>query len=234
MINEELESNVDTSKDGVVGTDQISVNFWGRIANYFNTHYKDDQRRTGKQCKDHCNKMNQKVTRFNGCYKRVQQAHHIGWFDDQIIKNAHEMYKSENNNLKFQLVDCWRLLKDEPKWNVMYQSEGVKRAKVSRSGAYTSSSNVDISDHKVREERPIGQKATKRKGKGKQDEQLATFYDINQWKANVLEKLVAVQEKKVMAKYMDYLFLGTSNMTPEQKKDHKNLVAHIKTNILNL
>ncbi|KAF4404675.1 hypothetical protein G4B88_006061 [Cannabis sativa] len=88
--------------------------------------------------------------------------------------------------------DCWRLLKDEPKWNAMYQSEGVKRAKVSRSGAYTSSSNADINEHEVREERPIGEKAAKRKGKGKQDEKFATFYDINQRKANALEKLVAV------------------------------------------
>uniref|UniRef100_A0A803P5P0 No apical meristem-associated C-terminal domain-containing protein n=1 Tax=Cannabis sativa TaxID=3483 RepID=A0A803P5P0_CANSA len=60
--------------------------------------------------------------------------------------------------------DCWRMLKDESKWNAMYQSEGVKRAKVPRSGAYTSSYNADISDHEVCEERPIGQKAAKRKG----------------------------------------------------------------------
>ncbi|KAF4356306.1 hypothetical protein F8388_000753 [Cannabis sativa] len=121
--------------DAVVGIDQTSGNFWGRIVNYFNTYYKDDQQRTGKQCKDYWNKINQKVTRFNGCYKQVQQAHH--------------------------------------------------------SGAYTSSSNADISEHEVREERPIGQKAAKRKGKGKQDEKLATFYDINQRKANALEKFVA-------------------------------------------
>ncbi|KAM6576812.1 hypothetical protein CsatB_028649 [Cannabis sativa] len=106
---------LNTSKDAVVGTDQTSANFWGRIVNYFNTHYKDDQQRTGKQCKDHWNKINQKVTRFNGCYKQVQQAHHSGWSDDRIIENAHEMYKSENNNSNFQLVDNWRFLKDEPK-----------------------------------------------------------------------------------------------------------------------
>ncbi|XP_062085354.1 uncharacterized protein LOC133791440 [Humulus lupulus] len=99
--------------------------------------------------------MNQKVARFNGCYKRVQQAHHSGWSDEQILENAHQLYKSENNNSNFLLVDCWRLLKDELKWNTMYQPKCGKRKKVSESGAFTSSSNADIRDDEVREVRPI-------------------------------------------------------------------------------
>ncbi|XP_062089023.1 uncharacterized protein LOC133810302 [Humulus lupulus] len=102
--------------------------------------------------------MNQKVARFNGCYKRVQQAHHSGCSGKQILENAHQLYKSENNNSNFLLIDCWRLLKDELKWNTMYQPKGGKRTKVSESGAYTSSSNLDISDDEVRDVRPTGQK----------------------------------------------------------------------------
>ncbi|KAF4383812.1 hypothetical protein F8388_023504 [Cannabis sativa] len=203
---------LNTSKNGVVGTDQNSVNFWGRITNYFNTHYKDDQLESNVDTsKDGVVGTNQISVNFWG---RIANYFNTHYKDGQ--RRIGKQCKDHCNKMNQKLVDYWRLLKDEPKWNVMYQSEGVKRAKVSRLGTYTSSSNVDINDHKVREERPIGQKAAKRKGKGKgkQDEQLATFYDINQWKANVLEKLVAVQEKKVMAKYMDYLFLGTSNMTP--------------------
>ncbi|KAM6542793.1 hypothetical protein CsatB_007240 [Cannabis sativa] len=73
-----ISGRLNTSKDVVVGNDQTSAKFWDRIAEYFNTNHKGEERRTGKQCKDHWGKMNQKVTRFNGCYKRVQQAHHSG------------------------------------------------------------------------------------------------------------------------------------------------------------
>ncbi|XP_062088761.1 uncharacterized protein LOC133795323 [Humulus lupulus] len=106
-----------TSKDAIVGNDQTSTHFWARIAEYNNTNQKGEQARTGS-----------------------------GWSDEQILENAHQLYKSENNNSNFLLVDCWRLLKDEPKWNTMYQPKGGQRTKVLESGAFTSCSNADISD----------------------------------------------------------------------------------------
>ncbi|XP_062075033.1 glutathione S-transferase T3-like [Humulus lupulus] len=177
---------LNTSKDAIVGNDQTSTHFWARIAEYYNTNQKGEQARTGRQWKDHWNKMNQKVARFNGCYKRVQQAHHSGWSD-------------ENNNSNFLLVDCWRLLKDEPKWNTMYQPKGGKRTKVSDTGEFTSSSNADISDDEVREVRPTGQKAAKRKGKEKKDTH-ARFIEISERKASALEKLVVIKEKEATIK----------------------------------
>ena len=99
--------------------------------------------------------MNQKEVRFNECYKRVRQARRSGWSGEQIIKNGHQMYKSENNNFNFILDYCWILLKDEPKWNTIYQREGAKRKKVSKARAYTSSSNPDKSDDEVRKVFPI-------------------------------------------------------------------------------
>ncbi|XP_062085806.1 glutathione S-transferase T3-like [Humulus lupulus] len=138
-----------------------------RHKEYYNTNQKGEQARTGRQCKDHWNKMNEKVVCFKGCYKRVQQAHHSGWCDEKILENAYQLYKFENSNSNFLLVDCWRLLKDESKWKTMYQPKGGKRTKVHESGAFTSSSNVDINDDEVREVHPTGQKVAKRKGKEK-------------------------------------------------------------------
>ncbi|XP_062112728.1 glutathione S-transferase T3-like [Humulus lupulus] len=178
---------LNTSKDAIVGNDQTSTHFWARIAEYYNTNQKGEQARTGRQCKDHWNKMNQKVVRFNGCYKRVQQAHHSGWSNEQILENAHQLYKSENNNSNFLLVACWRLLKNEPKWNTMYQPKGGKRTKVPDTGAFTSSSNADISDDEVREVHPTGQKAAKRKGKEKKDTH-ARFTEISERKASALKQ----------------------------------------------
>ncbi|XP_062118544.1 uncharacterized protein LOC133832184 [Humulus lupulus] len=199
---------LNTSKDAIVENDQTSTHFWARMAEYYNTNQKGSQARTGRQCKDHWNKMNQKVACFNGCYKRVQHAHHSGWSDERILENAHQLYKYENNNSNFLLVDCWRLLKDEPKWNTMYQPKG------------------DISDGEVCEVRLTGQKAAKRKWKEKKDTH-TRFIEISERKASELEKLVAIKEKETednrMTKYVDYLIMDTSHMTPEQKKDHENV-----------
>ncbi|XP_062075953.1 glutathione S-transferase T3-like [Humulus lupulus] len=183
---------LNTSKDAIVGNDQTSTHFWARIAEYYNTNQKGEQERTGRQCKDHWNKMNQKVP-----------------ISMSVI----------NEYNKHSTVD-------EPKWNTMYQPKGGKRKKVSESGAFTSSSNADISDDEVREVRPTGPKAARRKGKEKKDTH-AKFIEISERKASALEKLVAIKEKEAednrMTKYMDYLIMDTSHMTPEQKKDHENL-----------
>ncbi|XP_062093529.1 glutathione S-transferase T3-like [Humulus lupulus] len=131
----------------------------------------------------------------------------IGWFDEKILDNAHQLYKSENRNSNILLVDCWRLLKDESKWNTMYQPKVGKRTKVSESGAFTLSSNADSSDDEVREVCPTGQKAAKRKGKEKKDTH-TRFIEINEWKVSALEKLVAIKDKEAednrIKGYMDF------------------------------
>lgn len=156
---------LNTSKDSIVGYDQTSSHFWDRIAEYFNLNYKDGQTRTTQKCKDHQNKIDQKVARFNGCYKRVQEAHHSGWSEELVLENVQDLYKSENKNSSFQPLDCWRLLRNEPKWNTMLETPGTKKAKVF--GLYTSSSSspIDLNDFEVSEERPIGQKMAKKIGK---------------------------------------------------------------------
>ncbi|XP_062075035.1 uncharacterized protein LOC133779046 [Humulus lupulus] len=63
---------LNTSKDAIVGNDQTS-HFWARITEYYNTNQKWEQARTRRQCKDHWNKMNQKVARFNGCYNEYNK-----------------------------------------------------------------------------------------------------------------------------------------------------------------
>ncbi|XP_062074901.1 uncharacterized protein LOC133778904 [Humulus lupulus] len=130
--------------------------------------------------------------------------------------------------------DYWRLLKDESKWNTMYQPESAKRTKVLESVAYTSSSNANISDDEVREVRLIGQRAAKKRGKEKKDTH-TTYIENNARTTSTLEKLVAIREKEAednrMTKYMDYFVMDTSHMSPEQKKDDANLCTYIKTNI---
>lgn len=54
------------------------------------------------------------------------------------------------------------LLKNEPKWNTMHQTQGTKKAKVL--GQYTPSSTINFSDFEVGEEKIDWSKDDKEKG----------------------------------------------------------------------
>ncbi|KAM6598501.1 hypothetical protein CsatA_018110 [Cannabis sativa] len=129
----------------IVGNDQISAKFWDRIAEYFNTNHKGEERRTGKQCKDRWNKINQKVVRFNRCYKRVQQTRYNSWSNEQILENAHQVYKYDNNS-NFMLVYCWRLLKDDPKWNTLYQTSSTQSSPMDLASTPNLYDNMSLDD----------------------------------------------------------------------------------------
>lgn len=176
----------------------------------------------------------------------TQQARNNGRSKRQILKDEHRMYKFENNT-NFSLVDCWRLLEDEPKCNTMYQPERSKEQRfcswelilqsemqtlviMSTWGeAYWSKSGKAI------------KREVKNKSQGKNESEF-TILETNERKASALVKLVTEKrgrhkEKEAehdrMTNYMDYLVMDTSYTTPEQKKkDHENLCTYIKINFL--
>lgn len=108
----------------------------------------------------------------------------------------------------FKLVECWTLLKIQPKWIGDCQQECAKRTKVFESGQQTSygqsnsSSNADISDNKVQE-------------KKKWTCMLRTWRLIN-GKVDVLEKSVAIHEKEAeeqIRHYKQLLYVNYEQLT---------------------
>ncbi|XP_042380407.1 uncharacterized protein LOC121972849 [Zingiber officinale] len=124
--------------------------FWKRIVDYYNKH-----RPTGSMTRS---------------YQRLK-SHYYSWSDENVLENALNMWKANNNNKDFKYMHVWRVLKDYEKYtpqSVAHYSN--KKARISESEGNTSTSNpdtsVDLDDSEVHI-RPIGQKATKRKGKSK-------------------------------------------------------------------
>ncbi|CAK8531369.1 unnamed protein product [Lathyrus sativus] len=78
----------------------------------------------------------------------------------------------------------WRLLKDELKWKGQEMNNSSKRSKISSTGTYSSSSNlenlIDYSEYNnaTQTDRPAGQKAAKRKGKGKASPSITPIVDL--------------------------------------------------------
>lgn len=112
------------------------------------------------------------VKKFLGCYKSTINKRKIGACESDILVEAHKIYEQDEQK---KIIDehAWFLLKDEPKWKGDSIENSSKRTKVNNYGEYSSSSNpwmpIDCSDYDQASlvTRPMGQKAVKKKSKGK-------------------------------------------------------------------
>uniref|UniRef100_A0A7N0T0Y7 No apical meristem-associated C-terminal domain-containing protein n=1 Tax=Kalanchoe fedtschenkoi TaxID=63787 RepID=A0A7N0T0Y7_KALFE len=91
--------------------------------------------------------------------------------EESQIKSRYYLMMSQKK--EFPYTHVWEMVKDEPKWAVQVGAQNAsKKTRTSKSGAYTSSSNHGIEENTYEgnesESHPIGQKAAKRKMRGKE------------------------------------------------------------------
>uniref|UniRef100_A0A7N0URK0 No apical meristem-associated C-terminal domain-containing protein n=1 Tax=Kalanchoe fedtschenkoi TaxID=63787 RepID=A0A7N0URK0_KALFE len=232
------------SNDSAVENSQTRCSFWARVARYFNTYRKTKIEREESQIKSHYYLMMPQVNEFNGYYNQIVSDHHSGWSDTQIIQAARLNWKNAHKKREFPYTHVWEMVKDEPKWAAQVGTQNAsKKTKTSDSGAYTSSSHHDQEDSthegNKSESRPIGQKAAKRKMKGKEkkdvNEPVAEEFD-NRWKRLEelqAQKLAVLNEIKNKAKddtlRADYeiLMKDTSKMSDQQLIIHNHMCSII-------
>uniref|UniRef100_A0A7N0TR55 No apical meristem-associated C-terminal domain-containing protein n=1 Tax=Kalanchoe fedtschenkoi TaxID=63787 RepID=A0A7N0TR55_KALFE len=232
------------SNDSAVGNSQTRGRFWARVAGYFNTYRKTKFEREESQLKSHYYLMMPQVNEFNGYYNQIVSDHHSGWSDNQIIEAARLIWKNAHKKKEFPYTHVWEMVNDEPKWAVQAGAQNAStKTKTSESGAYTSSSNHDIEENTYEgnesESRPIGQKAAKRKMRGKEKknvtESVAEEFN-HRWKRLEelqSEKLAVLNEIKNKAKEdtlrADYEILMTdiNIMSDQQLIIHNHMCSII-------
>uniref|UniRef100_A0A7N0RHN6 No apical meristem-associated C-terminal domain-containing protein n=1 Tax=Kalanchoe fedtschenkoi TaxID=63787 RepID=A0A7N0RHN6_KALFE len=223
------------SNDSVIGNAQTRGSFWGRVTDYFNTYRKTKIEREESQIKPHYYFLMPQVNEFNGYYNQIVSDHHSGWSDNQIIETARLNWKNAHKKKEFPYMHIWEMVKDEPKWAAQIETQNAsKKAKTSESGAYTSTSNRDADD------RPIGQKAAKRKVKEKEKKNVTESVNVefeNRWKRLEefqAQKLAVLNEIKNKANddtlRADYeiLMKDTTTMSDQQLVIHNHMCSIIK------
>ncbi|XP_042465718.1 glutathione S-transferase T3-like [Zingiber officinale] len=165
-------SFVTISDDQIIDNDQKGDAFWGRVASYYNENLPlGSNTRSANVIRSHWhNTIQKKVYRFNANYNSVYISYRSGHSDEDILRFAYEKYRSENNGIAFNLEHVWRIVKDRPMFTPQFADHFVvtKKTRTSKSGANNTSPNQDVSiDLDYEDTRPMGQKATKRKGKDK-------------------------------------------------------------------
>ena len=161
---------LNNSNDPIQGVDKKYDHYWKDVAKEYNKHSPKEERRSASVLKNHWNRYHPIVMKFNHCWNRMKNTDASGESDDQIMVRAHAVFSNENSDKPFLLEYWWREVKGQPKWERVYPSIENKRTELNASGAYTSSSNLDMDKASAEvHHRPIGQKAAKaqKKGKGK-------------------------------------------------------------------
>ncbi|XP_042410153.1 glutathione S-transferase T3-like [Zingiber officinale] len=255
-------SFVTISDDPIIGNDQKADAFWGRVASYYNENLPlGSNTISANVIRSHWhNTIQKKVYRFNANYNNVYSLYRSSHSDEDILRFAYEKYRSENNGVAFNLEHVWRIVKDRPMFIPQFADHFVatKNTRTSESGASNISSNQDVSiDLDYEDTHPMGQKATKRKGKDKVKstmEDLTINYNniitkfteykgVKKSEVDLKQKQLEVEEIKAKValskseaknhrlKLKEYEILNkdTSHMTKEQLIIHECLCQDIRS-----
>ena len=118
---------LNNSNDPINGNGKKTDRYWGDVANEYNSTTPKSRRRTAKQLKDHFQKIKKKVTWFCSSWKEAISIWPSGHSDDQIMEKAEAIYE-EYKDGPFTFKHCWKILRDEPKWQVQLE-EGAQSNK---------------------------------------------------------------------------------------------------------
>ncbi|XP_073137884.1 uncharacterized protein [Henckelia pumila] len=201
-------SFVTISDDPIIGNDQKADAFWGRVASYYNDNRPaGSNSRKANVIRSHWhNTIQKKVNLFNANYNSIYSLYRSGHSDEDILRFAYEKYREEHNGVAFNLEHVWRIVKDRPMFTPQSDDHFVatKKTRTSESGASNTSSNQNVSvDIDDEDNRPMGRKAAKRKGK---DKVKSTMEDLT------------VNYNSIFSKFNEYTNVKKSEVDLKQKQ----------------
>ncbi|XP_058742282.1 uncharacterized protein LOC131614742 [Vicia villosa] len=134
---------------------------------------------------------------------------------------AHAFF-AQDQGTTFNLEYTWRLLKDEPKWMGESIGSSLKITKTSGSGASLENPNTP-SGYEFHSsspmERPMGQKAAKRKGKT--NEIPTAKQDEGNKRTTTMERLAQCKKDEIEVKIIQIMMKDTSTMSDNQRDIHE-------------
>ena len=231
------------SDDSSIGNNQSRMAFWDRVREYYNTYRPaGTTERTTIQVKNHHGQMLRETNKFVQKFNNERNQRRSGESDDDIYARTLALYAATENK-PFRYDHVWRIVKDSPRFDPQEDIQRTqKKTRINESGAYTSSSNPETSvdtDESVAQARPMGQKAAKRKGKGKAGTkdnvpqgELADIWvgirEQEQIKIQQQAEIIRQKDNELKLKHFEILFKDISGMSEQQKKDHGKVCEQIR------
>jgi hypothetical protein len=104
------------STDSIVGRNQKSEAYWGKIAEYCNEHCSFDPPRDAIACRNRYNYMNKILNKWIGAYDSAKRLKASGWSENDVLAKAQEIYAC-GKNVQFTLMAEWYTLHDQPRYS---------------------------------------------------------------------------------------------------------------------
>ncbi|KAL0824644.1 hypothetical protein Bca101_048321 [Brassica carinata] len=174
----------------VVGRNQKSEAYWGKIAEYCNEHCSFNPPRDGASCRNHYNYMSKKLSKWVGAYDNTTRG-----------KNEH-----------FNLMSEWHALRDQPRYGsqVGGNSDSSSGSKRSRENDANDSNSVGSSV------RPMGRDATKKKELERLDKIAKRQEEANQ----LMKEKTQAKKMKMFMKLSEKEHLDDKNKQLLEKLSH--------------
>jgi hypothetical protein len=105
-------------QDHISGNGQRSTAFWERILNHYNDHLPTGcEPRPSRSLETKWGVIKHYVAKFCGVYKSVVALNESGTSSQNVLERSLELYKVKHpKQLSFNILHCWLLLKDVPRW----------------------------------------------------------------------------------------------------------------------
>ncbi|XP_044985266.1 uncharacterized protein LOC123452634 [Hordeum vulgare subsp. vulgare] len=209
--------------------------YWVNVIAAYNSNTPKDRRREPAHLRCHWHKMIPKIARFDDCWCQVKAKYPSDLSDNMQLMDktwvmfnveAQAMYLEEVKR-RFAYNHCWKVVWDQPKWKSYILSLTSRKAKLSESGDYTSSSEdtEDDPDKEISEEGSVTAKE-KYEGKGEVEKDIQCSQDLqNMLKTNPGE-MIGVQ-----------LLHADQNLEPSrietlERKDDEALISEKQPELL--
>ncbi|XP_058764180.1 glutathione S-transferase T3-like [Vicia villosa] len=227
-----IQSWLNVSKDPIVGVDQKAESFWVRVAANYNQYRGESREKLREklkgQLKCRWHRINGLVQKFVGCYKQAVNGKKSGTSENDVMAAANAFF-AQDQGTTFNLEYAWRLLKDEPKWMGESIESSSKITKTYASEASSENPNTPSSyefNSSSPMERPMGQKAAKRKGKAKEIPN--ETQDARNKRSMLMERLAQSKEDEIELKVVQLMMKDTSTMSDSQRDIHEKYCNKMK------
>uniref|UniRef100_J3N2A0 No apical meristem-associated C-terminal domain-containing protein n=1 Tax=Oryza brachyantha TaxID=4533 RepID=J3N2A0_ORYBR len=104
------------SLDAVQGVDQSKSTYWNRIYKYFHEHKIFNSDHSQGSLNHRWTGIRDAINKFCGCLSRVENRNQSSVTIEDKLSQARKLYKAENKNRAFTYMECYHLLKNQPKW----------------------------------------------------------------------------------------------------------------------
>jgi len=230
---------LEASKDPIHGNDKKGDTFWKEVTAEFNRKGNGKRTREFNQLKIHWSRLKSSIGEFNDYWSKVNQMHTSGYSNDMLEEEAQQMYANRYGK-RFQLVHWWKILKEEPKWCALFETEKER------------TEEDDIPEEQMR---PIGRDAAKAERSGKRKkakdmegiislgDSIEKIAKVQQDRKVELEKATEAQllisntqlkaaqeekEAKMLMVYNTLLTKSTSNMSEGEKANHARAIQKLE------